>query len=178
MTDYRVVQKVIHWLMALIIGIDLFVAQKFGRAMEDWDRLESRADHSSVGMVVLFLFLLRLFFRLRYGAAALPAGMSNWQVFLAKGTHIGFYLCIALLLGTGILTAVNATDPIAVFGQLDITLGQTSDDIFLLIRPVHEFATNAIIALIALHVAAALYHHFIIKDDSTIRMLKFWKSNA
>ena len=61
--DYSVGQKVVHWLMSILIVLDLFVAQKFGRVMEDWNRLESRIDHASVGMTVATLFLVRLYLR-------------------------------------------------------------------------------------------------------------------
>ena len=46
------------------------------------------------------------------------------------------------------------------------------------LRVVHEFSTNTVITLIVLHVLAALYHHFMVKDDSTVRMLRFWRSNS
>ena len=49
-------------------------------------------------------------------------------------------------------------------------------DSFFIIRGFHEFCTNAIIALIAIHILAALYHHFIAKDDTTKKMLLFWRS--
>ena len=177
-TDYAVVQKVLHWLMAFIICLDLFVAQKFGDVMEDWDRLESRSDHASVGTVVTVLFVLRIVFRLRHGAAALPAGMSTWQVRAAHLAHFAMYFFVGLLILSGIATAVNAADPITLFGQVDITLGQPGEDLFRQIRPIHEFATNAVIVLIVVHILAALYHQFIARDDSTMRMLKFWRSEA
>ena len=56
--DYTKTQKIIHWLMAIIIMLDLNVAQKFGGNMELWDRLESRADHATAGMIVTFLFII------------------------------------------------------------------------------------------------------------------------
>ena len=59
--DYLKTQKIIHWLMAIIIMLDLNVAQKFGGNMELWDRLESRSDHATAGMIVTFLFILRIF---------------------------------------------------------------------------------------------------------------------
>lgn len=174
--DYSVAQKVIHWLMAIILCLDLFVAQKFGRVMEDWDRLESRVDHATVGTVLAILLALRFYFRLRNGPVALPAGMPGWQVTAAKAGHFALYACMVLLVVSGYATGMNAADPIPLFGQLDITIGQTNEDTLQLIRPVHEFATNAMIALIAIHVLAALYHHFVAKDDSTRRMFKFWRS--
>ena len=45
---------------------------------------------------------------------------------------------------------------------------------FNFVRGIHEFATNAIIALIVIHILAALYHHFIVKDETTKNMAKFW----
>jgi cytochrome b561 len=40
---------------------------------------------------------------------------------------------------------------------------------------VHEFSTNAVIFLIFVHILASIYHHFIAKDKTTVKMLKFWK---
>ena len=75
MIDYLRAQKIIHWLMAIVIMLDLNVAQKFGGDMELWDRLESRVDHATAGIIVTFLFVLRIFLRFLYGAPALPEAM-------------------------------------------------------------------------------------------------------
>ena len=174
--DYRVGQKVIHWLMSILIILDLFVAQKFGRPMEEWDRLESRMDHASVGIIVTIAFIIRLYYRFRHGAPPLPEGMPDWQVWAAKAGHFLMYFFIGVLVLSGMATAVNAAAPLSLFGSLDITLGRSNEDIFQLIRPFHEFATNAVIVLIVIHVLAALHHHFIAKDDSTVKMLRFWRS--
>jgi cytochrome b561 len=175
-TDYRISQKVVHWLMSIIIILDLFIAQKFSDPMEQWDRLESRGDHASMGTIVAILFAIRLYYRFRYGAPPLPAGMPDWQLAAARAGHFLLYFFIGLLVLSGIATAVNAADPIALFGALDITIGQSEEDMLELIRPVHEFATNAVILLIVIHILAALYHHFVARDGSTVRMLRFWRS--
>ena len=59
-TDYLISQKVIHWLMAFLIILDLNIAQKFGGEMELWDRLESRVDHATVGIIVTVLFIFEV----------------------------------------------------------------------------------------------------------------------
>jgi cytochrome b561 len=174
--DYSVGQKVVHWLMGLLIVLDLFIAQKFGRTMEEWDRLDSRIDHASLCTIVTLLFVIRLYLRIRHGAPPLPAGMSDWQIRAARAGHFLMYLSIGVLVITGLATATNAAAPIPLFGVLDITIGQSNEDFFQAIRPIHEFATNAVIALIVIHVVAALYHHFVARDNSTMRMLRFWKS--
>ena len=173
--DYTVGQKIIHWLMALVIMLDLFVANKFGGVMEEWDRLESRSDHATLGTIVAILFVIRLILRWRNGAPALPQDMIHWQVRAAKAGHGLLYFLIGFLIVSGIVTAINATNPITLFGALDITIGQSADNTFVFLRQFHEFATNAVIALIVIHVVAALYHHFVAKHDLTLNMLKFWR---
>ena len=162
--------------MGLLIILDLFIAQKFGRTMEEWDRLDSRIDHASVGAIVTILFIIRIYLRVRHGAPPLPAGMTDWQVWIAKASHFLMYLFIGVLIISGLVTAANAASPIPLFGVLDITIGQSNEDFFQVIRPVHEFATNAVIVLIVIHILAALYHYFVARDDSTQRMLRFWHS--
>ena len=174
MIDYLRIQKIIHWLMSILIMLDLVIAQKFGGDMELWDRLESRVDHATAGMIVAFLFILRLILRYRYGAPSLPSTMPVWQTYMAKAGHYGLYFLMGLLIISGITTANFTTDPIIVFGLINLSSEVNNVEMFNLIRGVHEFATNAIIALISIHILAAIYHHFIVKDDTTKNMLKFW----
>ena len=154
--------------------LDLVIAQKFGGDMELWDRLESRVDHATAGMIVAFLFILRIILRYRYGAPSLPSTMPVWQTYMAKAGHYGLYFLMGLLIISGITTANFTTDPIIVFGLINLSSEVNNVEMFNLIRGVHEFATNAIIALISIHILAAIYHHFIVKDDTTKNMLKFW----
>jgi|TARA_B100001093_G_scaffold481686_1_gene512658 cytochrome b561 len=175
MQDYKIIQKTIHWLMAFVIMLDLNVAQKFGGEMELWDRLESRADHATMGLIITFLFILRIILRFRYGAPTLSNSTPKWQVIASQVGHYGLYFLMGTLMLTGIISANFASDPIMVFSYFDLAFAKHNDELFLLVRGIHEFCTNAIIALIAVHILAALYHHFIVKDVTTINMLKFWK---
>lgn len=175
--DYTVAQKVLHWLMALAIMIDLFIAQKFGEVMEDWDRFESRSDHAAVGTVVAILLVLRLYLRLRYGAPPLPADMPAWQKPLAHLAHWALYILIGALIVTGVLTALDANSVVAPFGLFAINDGAGSAESYLSLRGFHELVTEAIIALIVFHIVAALYHAIVVKDGVTSRMLRFWRSN-
>ncbi len=161
--------------MAFVIMLDLNIAQKFGGEMELWDRLESRADHATMGLIITFLFLLRIVLRYRYGKPSLPSSMPKWQVIAAQIGHYGLYFLMGALMLTGIISANFASDPIMVFSYFDLAFANHNDELFLTVRGIHEFCTNAIIALIVVHILAAIYHHFIVKDATTINMLKFWK---
>ena len=175
-TDYRISQKVVHWLMAFFIILDLFVAQKFGGVMEEADRIESRSDHASVGLIIAALLVIRIYLRLRHGAPVLPSKMPPWQQRLAHGVHFVFYLLLVAMIATGVATAMNADSIISPFGLFAYGDGSGSEDTFLTIRAIHEFITDAMIALILLHVVAALYHLIIVRDEAGVRMLRFWKS--
>ena len=106
--------------MAIIIMLDLNIAQKFGGEMELLDRLESRVDHATAGMIVTFLFILRILLRYRYGAPSLPNN-ALWQTYLAKIGHFGLYFLMGLLIVSGITTANFTNDPIVVFGLFNLS---------------------------------------------------------
>ncbi|MEM9724317.1 MAG: cytochrome b [Pseudomonadota bacterium] len=174
--DYTVMQKALHWLIGVAIMADLFIAQKFGGPMEEWDRFESRSDHASIGTVVAVLFVARMYLRLKHGAPPLPDDMTPWQRLLAHLAHWALYAAIAVLILTGMLSAVFANSSVEAFGVFAYGDGVGNIDVYSVTRLVHELTTKTIIALIVLHILAALYHLIIVRDGVTERMLRFWKS--
>ena len=137
--DYLKSQKIIHWLMATAIMIDLNVAQKFGGEMEVLDRLESRADHATMGLIITFLLVLRIILRFRYGAPSLPKSMSKWQIIAAQVGHYGLYILMGALVMTGIISATYASAPILVFNSYDLAFANHNDNAFRIVRGTHEF---------------------------------------
>ncbi|MEL7480437.1 MAG: cytochrome b/b6 domain-containing protein [Pseudomonadota bacterium] len=175
-SDFSVGQKILHWLIAIAIIMDLFIAQKFGGVMEDLDRFESRSDHASLGTIVAVLFAIRLYLRIKHGAPSLPNDLPVWQTRIAHIAHWALYGLIGLLIVSGIGSAMNANSIVSPFGLFAYGDGSGGGGIYDLIRAVHEFATKAIIALIILHVAAALYHLASKHRHLTLRMMMFWRS--
>lgn len=175
-TDFSVGQKVLHWLIALAIIMDLFIAQKFGGLMEDVDRFESRSDHASLGTIVAVLFAIRLYLRIKHGAPPLPSDLPAWQARIAHAAHWMLYGLIALLILSGIGSAINANSVVSPFGLFAYGDGSGGQGLYDTIRTVHELATKTIIALIVLHVAAALYHLVTKHRQLTLRMMMFWRS--
>ena len=100
--------------------------------------------------------------------------MAKWQVLAAQVGHYGLYILMGALVLTGIISATYASDPILVFNSYDLAFANHNDDVFKIVRGIHEFCTNAIIALIVIHILAAIYHHFVLKDSTTSNMTKFW----
>ena len=174
--DYSVAQKSLHWLMGLAIMLDLFVAQKFGGVMTNVDRFESRSDHASLGTLVVAFLAVRLLFRIHQGTPPLPGDIPGWQQRAAHTMHIALYTLIGVLGVSGITAAANADSVVSPFGLFSYGDGAGSTALFNTARSIHELSTELIIGLIALHIAAAIYHLVSSHRRLTLRMLTFWKS--
>lgn len=159
--------------------LDLFVAQKFDGVMEDWGRFESRSDHVSLGTLVAIFFAVRLYLRIKHGAPPLQTDLPAWQARLAQAAHWALYGLIGALVASGVAAAINANSPISPFGLFVCGDGMGNADLFAAIRAVHEWATQAIIVFILVHIGAALFrlaskpHRHL-----TVRVLRFWRSEA
>ena len=79
---------------------------------------------------------------------------------------------------TGFITASFASDPIIIFNNINLAIADYIDHLFFTIREVHEFCTIAIIFLIIVHILTALYHHFIARDKTIAKILKFRTARA
>ena len=79
---------------------------------------------------------------------------------------------------TRFITASFASDPIIIFNNINLTFADYIDHLFFTIREIHEFCTNAIIFLIIVHILTALYHHFIARDKTITKILKFRTAKA
>ena len=100
-SDFLKSQKIIHWIMAIIIMLDLNIAQKFGGEMDILDRLESRIDHTSMGLIINFLLIFRVCLRYKYGYPGSHESMPSWQVSSANIGHYGLRLFMVGLECTG-----------------------------------------------------------------------------
>lgn len=174
MNRYTKVAIVLHWTIALmIIGLVLFgllmtrewVPNRF--AMYQW--------HKSIGITVLVLSVLRLIWRLTHRPPALPPSLPRWQRTASHATHGLFYaLMIAMpLLGWAMVSASELPIPTVLYGLIglpDMPGITESDAVAGRFQLLHEIGAKLFIALIVLHIAAALKHHFKDRDDILSRM--------
>lgn len=171
-----------HWLIALMI-IGLIV---FGILMTNPDtpnRFALYQLHKSFGICVLILSVLRLLWRLGHKPPALPEGMKGWEITAAKLTHIGFYVIMIgmPLLGWAMVSSTELVIPTKIFNTIlwpdmpGLPRDNAVSDIF---KNLHHWIGKATIVLIALHVGAALKHHFIKKDNVLARMIPFLRKSS
>ena len=162
----------IHWLTFLLIVVvyataelsDAFPKGSAGRAI-------LRAGHEMFGLVVFGLVWLRLTVRAFAAAPAIEPTPPHWQALLAKAAHIALYGLMIVLPLSGWLMLSAAGKPIPFFAWELPPLVAPSKSIAKAIAEVHEAIASVGYALIGLHAAAALFHHYLLRDNTLKLML-------
>ena len=164
--------KLFHWLTALsvitaaILGIVMLNIGNTPLASQLFDL------HRSFGTLILALTAGRLVWRLRAPPPPMVASLPPWQEKVARLVHAALYvlLFVVPLVGWTGTSAYGAQ--ISVFGLFTLpALTAKNKELSDVLLPLHEYLALTLCALFTLHIAAALYHHFIRKDDTLRRML-------
>jgi cytochrome b561 len=165
------VSVTLHWVTVLaIIGLVIV-----GMTMDDLpngpDKIRIYALHKSTGLTVLALTLLRLGWRLYAGAPVAPP-MPRWQRLAAHASHFGLYALLLAMPLSGWLFNSAAGFPLKWFGWVKIPpLAAHDPALKALAREWHEGLAWTLLAMVALHVVAALKHHVSDRDATLQRML-------
>ena len=175
-TDYTATAIGLHWLAAALILGNLAL----GLFMVDLSltpaKLRYYSWHKWAGVTIFLLSAARLLWRLSHAAPALPSSMPSWQRTTAKASHHAFYLLFFAAPLTGWLFSSAAGFQTVYFGILPLPdLLVKNKELADALKLVHQFATYALGALVALHAAAAIKHHVLDRDDVLARMLPFLK---
>lgn len=173
---YRLPAIVLHWLLAVallgLLGMGWYMT---GLPFSP-QRLKLYNWHKWAGMAVLALGLLRVVWRLAHKPPPLPAqisaAMPAWQRLAHHGVQYLLYaLCLAVpLLGWAYSSAAGF--PVVFLGLLPLPdLLPVDKPLAEAIKPWHAVAAYTLAALAAVHVAAALKHHWVDRDGLLTRML-------
>ena len=169
---YRSGAKWLHWLIALMV----FGLLGVGLYMTDMrispQKIQLYMTHKSVGLTVFALMLLRLAYRLKNPAPALPAGIPGWQKAASNGAHVLLYLLLFAMPISGWLMNGASGFPMKYFGLVRVPdLLVRNQEYLAFFKAVHFYIAWTLMAVIAVHVLAALKHHFIDRDTVLRRML-------
>jgi cytochrome b561 len=172
---YGLVAVAFHWATALLLvaltalGLYMVALPDVGF---DTRKIELILYHKEIGMTVLLLALLRLAWRITQMLPLLVAHLPEWQQVAARFVHLCFYALMIALPLTGWLMSSAAGIPVKfveLFTLPDL-IGR-DDLLFHRLIAIHQALAWALIALFAVHAAAALRHHFVFRDDTLRRML-------
>jgi len=168
---YGWLAKTLHWAIAiLLIGL-VYAGLTFNGMERGPDRTELAALHKSVALLTLLLMTVRLLWKFANPSPAIPSGTPGWQKTSAKLTHWLLYAAVFFQLTAGIL--VSGQRPIAFFGLFEIppTLAENREQ-HEMFEEWHAWGWKILAGLVTLHVLAALYHHFGLKDGVLKRMTR------
>ena len=164
----------LHWLVALLI----FSAFPLGVYMHDLplspDKLRLYSYHKWMGITVLMLAAIRLSWRITHRPPPLPATMPAWERLAAQSVHLLLYVLLFAIPLSGWLMSSAKGFQTVWFGVLPLPdLVGKDKELGDLLKEVHESLNFALLGLVVAHVAGALKHHFIERDDILARMLPF-----
>ena len=158
--SYGCVARGIHWLVVAFIIASFTLA---------WTGVIG--IHKYVGVTILALGLLRIVWTLVQSTVAMLDG-PRWQKIAAKAAHGLLMLWLVAMPLTGWTMSSAAGRPVSFWGWFTLPPLVAPDRAFAhTMAEIHETLALLGLALIAVHVAAALWHHVVVKDDTLRRML-------
>ncbi|NIA53002.1 cytochrome b [Massilia sp. TW-1] len=160
----------LHWLTAVLVLLQFVLAatwEWFGRPTE---RLMVVA-HMSFGIVLAAVIVVRVAWRLVPGRRT-PAAVSGWAGMAARTVHVLLYCMLAAEAVLGFVLRWAGNESMSFFGLLiPPPFAPFSKPALHLVEELHELNGWAIVILAAGHAAAALYHHYVLRDPVLSRML-------
>ncbi len=175
-STYGKFDKFIHWLMAL----NIFATLIFSYGMSDLPaalKPEEYGAHGASVTTILICLIIRAIWRARQGFPPLPTTMSDLQKLAAKAVHYLLYACLFAQVSIGIMLASTTEQEFIAQGyninysSFDLVADSMHDTLL----SFHKSIYWTIIALLLVHIGAALKHHFVDKDNVLVRMLPFTK---
>ncbi|MDN3639537.1 cytochrome b [Simiduia curdlanivorans] len=158
-TTYHRFSKLLHWLMAIMV----FVLIGVGSYMSDLaDDAPGRMDlillHKASGFIFLWLVMIRLIWSKLTPAPALPSAFNSTEIKLTKATKHLLYLAMFLVPFSGWAMS-NFSGYAVKFGNFSVPLVfEKSKSLAGIFHEIHEIAPWVLLALVAIHLAAVIYH--------------------
>lgn len=192
-TRYTKTAKILHWLIAIAIfgmfalgwymselpkeGPKQMAYDLFDWGIYTWTLSEEASPrtfyfnlHKSIGITILALIIVRIFWRITHKAPAMLASYKAWETKLATGVHRLLYVLMVALPLSGFVMAVSSKYGVKWFG-LELVGGLDNTPLREVFKDVHEILGLVILLVIILHILGALKHKFIDKDETLDRML-------
>jgi cytochrome b561 len=180
MTDrYTHTAVTLHWLIVLLI----FAAFPLGLYMHDLplspNKLRLYSYHKWIGMLVLPLAVIRIYWRAIHRPPAMPGSMAKWEKLAAHTMHFSLYLLIFAVPITGWLMSSAKGFPVVLFGVLPLPdLVGKNKELGDALLEVHKVLNFIMLGLVLAHIAASLKHHFVERDDILVRMVPFLRKRS
>ena len=165
--------RAFHW----ILGLTIIAMIAYGWWMNHFparpDRFFYRSIHADIGYLLLLLTVLRLVWRGLNPTPALPEGTTPWQLWAARLSHGALYAFTIVVAVLGWAHS-GARDPnySSWFGLFHVPQFTSPDKAAAgLYEDLHIYFAYGLLALIVVHLASTVWHHFIKRDRVAARMV-------
>jgi cytochrome b561 len=171
-THYTRTAIALHWIVAVLIALAFGIGLYAVGIEVSPQKLKLYSWHKWLGVTVFLLAAARLAWRAWHAAPAPLATLRPWERRLAGATHALLYVLLLAVPVTGWLMSSAAGFPVVYLGAVQLPdlvgknkeLGET-------LKTVHFVLNKTMLALVGLHIAAALKHHYVDRDNTLRRML-------
>jgi cytochrome b561 len=172
------IAKLFHWAIALLI----FTQFALGWIAESYrlspTKIQLFVWHKSIGILVLLLVVLRLVWRFVNPSPALPTNTPKSEALAARTSHALLYALMLAMPLSGWIINSAANIPLRVFWWWPLPAIVAPDKALEEIaKAVHLTLFVTLAVVVAVHIAAALRHHFVKRNDVLVRMLPQWRWN-
>jgi cytochrome b561 len=169
---YPASSKLLHWLVAICVLTTAPVAIAMTRVSQGPTQDMLFNFHKSLGVLILLLMTLRLINRLAVGAPIADPGIEPWQKTVSAAVHTSFYVLLVAMPIVGYVANSAYGAPTPFFGLFELPpIVDKNEAISTPLFTIHRWVGWLLIMLVLIHVSAALYHHFIRRDNVLQRML-------
>lgn len=169
---YGSVAQSLHWVIVALVAVQIVLGIIGADLPVGMERLVTLSRHKSLGMTIFALMLLRLGWRLVNPVPALPVQIPRLEQRLARATHWTFYALLLAMPVVGWISSSASNLTVSWFGLFTFPdLVDTDKELATSAKALHRAMAWTLMALVSLHAAAALRHHFLLKDSVLARML-------
>lgn len=172
-SSYSKIRVCLHWIIAVLI-VALFASGYWMVELDYYDTWYTKAPHyhKSFGLLLLVVLLVAMLIRFNSEKPDYEKSLSKWEKLSAKLVQLSMSLLAFFICVTGYLIVTANGDPVSLFNWFDVpaTISEVKnqEDIA---GQYHRWSAYLIMGFASLHAGAALYHHFIKKDRTLIKML-------
>lgn len=160
---------VLHWLTALLVVLLWTIGQTIDFAPKGPLRVDYRSLHMTLGVTLGIVLVIRLAWRTTKGGM-LPPLQQGLLLAIARLTHWLLYVLLLITVALGVTNVWAQGD--SIFNIIQVPQLFPGDRPFIhQIGDWHALAANAVLIVAGLHSAAALFHHFVLRDTTLRRML-------
>ncbi|EOC0702235.1 cytochrome b/b6 domain-containing protein [Salmonella enterica subsp. enterica serovar Kokomlemle] len=177
MKKFSGLQIQLHWLTLLLIAVT-YAAMEFRGIFPKGSAayLAMRETHYNAGIFTWALMFVRLNLHQKYSSPAIIPSPPAWQEKAAKVMHFVLYAIFLLLPLFGVAIMITGGKHWSFLGMSAPVFMPPDHEIKSILEGIHKTLANAGYFFVAAHAAAALFHHYVQRDNTLIRMLP-WHIN-